>query len=445
MERQHLYAIWLQKVLSVKCDRLREITDAFSTPEEIFEASEMDLKISGVFTRAEINRIAERNLTEAEEIMRRCRELDIEILSYFDEAYPVTLKNIKDPPIVLYVKGRMPQLQDRLKVAMVGTREPTLLGKQTAFEFSYQLTRRNVCIISGGAEGIDTESHRGAMLAGGQTICVLGGGINHPYPKHGKRLREEIARRGALVSEYPPDQAPKLYSYPDRNRIISALSDAVVVVEAGSKSGTLITAAYAAEQNKPVFAVPGNIDKPASFGTNGLIAMGAGVITRYEMLLDWYCTDKRTADRLGQTFTAENIKMLRYLDYTEPIPYVRGIGMLYPPPQKYLEEKNKSSKDDKEAENSNKKTAGSKRLFSIQPDEKDSEAIKKQAEKQKTAVEQLTETLRTVYDTISETPKNAIQISAELSMNSYEVLALLTELELNGLIVHQGYGQYIRK
>jgi predicted Rossmann fold nucleotide-binding protein DprA/Smf involved in DNA uptake len=163
------------------------------------------------------------------------------------------------------------------------------------------------------------------------------------------------------------------------------------------------------------------------------------------MLLDWYCTDKRTADRLGQTFTAENIKMLRYLDYTEPIPYVRGIGMLYPPPQKYLEEKNKSSKDDKEAENSNKKTAGSKRLFSIQPDEKDSEAIKKQAEKQKTAVEQLTETLRTVYDTISETPKNAIQISAELSMNSYEVLALLTELELNGLIVHQGYGQYIRK
>lgn len=442
MAEQHVYDIWLQSVLSVKCPQVTEIAAYFGSAQHIYEADEMELKICGLFSRTEFRRIALRDLKPAESIYQRCLECGIDVLSFFDSAYPESLRNIPSPPLVLYIKGKMPDL-DRMKLAMVGTRTPSLLGKQIAYEFGFQLTRNKALIISGGAEGIDTEAHRGALLAGGSTICVLGCGINSSFPKAGQRLRQEVTKRGALISEYPPDAGATNYSYPDRNRLISGLSDAVMVVEAGPKSGSLITASYAALHRRPLFAVPGNIDNRNSFGTNGLIAMGAGLVYRYEMLLDWYNTNKRSADDLGQTFTYDIVNDFRAIDFTSPMPYVHGIGMLYPL-------QNKTAKPSKrQSDETDKKVTAQAKAPLTEADGESKEIGVHTAENvtdhKKISTEQLTETMKTVYDTISETPISVSEIITLVRMNASEVMSTLTELELSGLISLSSFGRYIRK
>ena len=175
MAEQHVYDIWLQSVLSVKCPQVTEIAAYFGSAQHIYEADEMELKICGLFSRTEFRRIALRDLKPAESIYQRCLECGIDVLSFFDSAYPESLRNIPSPPLVLYIKGKMPDL-DRMKLAMVGTRTPSLLGKQIAYEFGFQLTRNEALIISGGAEGIDdTDSQGGFRPDDGQIdLIVLG-------------------------------------------------------------------------------------------------------------------------------------------------------------------------------------------------------------------------------------------------------------------------------
>lgn len=222
--------------------------------------------------------------SQAESVLMRCAETGVQIVHYGDKRYPALLKEIHNPPILLFVKGELIP-EDRIAVAMVGSRHPSAYGLRMAHRFSYELAEAGVTVVSGMARGVDAEAHRGALKARGRTLAVLGSGINVIYPKENKKLYDEISEKGAIVSEFPFDTPPLPYHFPMRNRIIAGMSLGVVVVEAHSKSGSLITSSLAAEENREVYAIPGPVDAIQSRGTNSLIQQGAKLVQSAEDIL----------------------------------------------------------------------------------------------------------------------------------------------------------------
>lgn len=194
------------------------------------------------------------------------------LVNYFDKNYPVALKVLADPPLLLYVKGEIEE-KDRCAVAIVGTRQSSFYGLEMAEKFGSELAECSFCVISGFARGVDTGAHRGALKKG-RTIALLGAGLSHIYPAENRALAEELPHRGALVSEYPMDYSPKKHFFPKRNRLVSALSQAVLLIEAPLKSGAMITMEMAASQNKICFAMPGPIDRENFRGNHSLIKSG---------------------------------------------------------------------------------------------------------------------------------------------------------------------------
>lgn len=206
----------------------------------------------------------------------------IKIIKYGDNKYPEKLKNIYSSPKILYALGNE-ELLHKKSIAIIGCRKCTKIGAINAYKFGYELSKKDICIVSGFARGIDTYSHIGAIKEKGKTIAVLGSGLDVIYPKENLKLYYEILNSGGLIiSEYPLGSKPEKYHFPQRNRIISGLSDGVLVIEAKEKSGTLITVDYALDQGRDVYAIPGNIEKENSYGTNNLIKEGAIPVTRVE-------------------------------------------------------------------------------------------------------------------------------------------------------------------
>ena len=282
------YDVWLTLALGFSSAKPKAIHSLYSSVEEFYKGGEAEWRLSGVLKPKDIEALSATPLSKALEVIARCNELGITVLAFDDPDYPERLMELSDPPAVLYLKGRLPDFSSCLSIAMVGTRNATSYGKRASHVISGSLAKVGVIIVSGGAVGIDSLSHTGALEAGGVTVCVLGCGINFPYLTSNRRLREDIAVRGAVISEYPPDFPPGKYTFPVRNRIISGLSDGVVVVEAGEKSGSLITARLAAEQGRDVFAVMGNITSPYSRGTNALIKDGAIPVTDFTDIISNY-------------------------------------------------------------------------------------------------------------------------------------------------------------
>ncbi len=207
------------------------------------------------------------------------------VLTSDDEEYPASLREITDSPVVLYVKGRLPENLS-LSIAVVGSRNASLYGNSIAGQWSARLAEVGFTIVSGMARGIDTAAHTGALKARGQTVAVLGCGLTHIYPPENKKLSDSIAANGAIVSEFAMETLPMPYNFPRRNRIISGLSMGVVVVEAAVKSGALITADFALEQGREVYAVPGKVDSPTSKGVHALIKQGAKLVSCVEDILE---------------------------------------------------------------------------------------------------------------------------------------------------------------
>jgi DNA processing protein len=207
------------------------------------------------------------------------------VVTLYDESYPGNLRYSADRPIVLYVKGSL-EPRDNLAVAMVGCRRPSLYGLEQAQRFSGEFARRGVTVVSGMARGIDTCSHEGALKAGGRTIAVMGSGMGQIYPPENEQLARRISQSGAVVSEFPINTGPQRFHFPRRNRIISGLALGTLVVEAGRNSGSLITAHFAVEQGRDVFALPGKIDTPQAAGTNALIREGACLVTSIEDIIE---------------------------------------------------------------------------------------------------------------------------------------------------------------
>jgi len=253
-----------------------KLLERFGSAEAVFSATRTELEQLRLAPEA-VDTIIGRTLRfNAEAEIAAVRKLGGDVLLLDDGVYPASLREIYDPPIVLYVKGAWSECLDQPCIGVVGSRRCSTYGQNSALMLARDLAQRGMTVVSGFARGIDAAAHRGALEAGGRTVAVLGTGIDELYPRDHKKLAEEIlAQGGALVSQFPLGTPPVSENFPYRNRIISGLSLGVVVVEAAENSGSLITARLAMEQNREVFAVPGNITSRNSFGTNYLIK-GAG-------------------------------------------------------------------------------------------------------------------------------------------------------------------------
>jgi DNA processing protein len=249
-----------------------KLLERFGSAERLYRATRAELEQLRLPPEAVDSIIARDLLSRAEDEITRVKKLGGDILLLDDGVYPSSLREIYDPPIVLYVKGAWSECLDQPCIGVVGSRRCSTYGQNSAIMLARDLAQRGVTVVSGFARGIDAAAHRGALDAGGRTVAVLGTGIDEVYPRDHKKLAAEILDRGgALVSQFPLGTPPVSENFPYRNRIISGLSLGVVVVEAAENSGSLITARLAIEQNREVFAVPGNITSRNSFGTNYLI------------------------------------------------------------------------------------------------------------------------------------------------------------------------------
>lgn len=285
MAENLVYWVWLSMMQKITPGEKIKLLEHFVTPDKIWLASKDEIAALPFSNLKIYTQLADESIKKnSERVARALESMEIAVVTIYDRDYPVLLKNIYDPPLVLYIKGKL--VKDELMVAIVGSRRASPYGADISGSLAYGLAKRNVTVISGMARGIDSCSHRGALEAGGRTVAVLGCGVDVVYPPENKKLKKMIESSGAVISEYPPGTKPLPVNFIARNRIISGASAGTVVIEAGNRSGSLITAGYALEQGREVFAVPGNIDSPGSKGTNRLIKDGAKIVTCIDDILE---------------------------------------------------------------------------------------------------------------------------------------------------------------
>lgn len=269
-----LHWIWYAMLKGISCQRKRQLLEIFRSPDALFLAQKKDLEQVQGIKREEIPVLMNKDLTEASQIRIRCKERGIGILALADSGYPDTLRMLEDAPMVLYYMGQLPDWEGMPAIAMVGTRNATAHGLRIAHLFGAQAAACGGIVVSGGAKGIDGEALEGACRQGGTCIAVMAGGLDRWYPKENTPLFTEILQRGCLISEYPPGIGNAKWNFLQRNRLISGISQAVLVVEAPAKSGAMNTAQWAADQGKELYAVPGNVDGTHCQGSNQLLKDG---------------------------------------------------------------------------------------------------------------------------------------------------------------------------
>ena len=276
--------ILLNTIESFGYKRLEALLRAFGDTSGILKAGRFELLAVDGIDKVLAEKIAGLDRNKAIKEISLAEKAGVKITSVFDEAYPENLKNIYSPPVILYVKGEI-RPEDVDAVAVVGSRRPSYYGLSACERLSEELASRGITVISGLARGIDTAAHRGAVKSG-RTIAVLGNGLNGIYPRENKALADKISENGAVISEFPMEVQPNRRNFPKRNRVISGLSLGVLVVEAAEKSGSLITANLALNENKEIFAIPGQIGSVTSAGSNDLIKQGAKLVENTDDILE---------------------------------------------------------------------------------------------------------------------------------------------------------------
>lgn len=408
-----LYSVWLQQCVGYNFQKIKEVIEFFGSAEEIYKASPQQRRESGFFTQNQINRFSAYTLDNACDIIDKCEKLNYTVLSIEDEAYPKRLYEISNPPCVLYVHGRMPDVDNTLTIGIVGTRTATSEGIRNSFTFGRDLSMCGAIVVSGGALGIDCASHRGVLQNDGVTVCVLGCGINYNYLSENASMRKLIANNGAVISEYPPDYPPSNYTFPQRNRIISGLSNGILVIEAGVRSGSLITARLALEQNRDVFSVPGSLINAKAKGTNSLLKQGAITVTSYKDIVEEY------AQRYELIIEHESV----LADEAE----IEDVPVAGKPKQQTIKLNSDKTKREKlnidSADRQNNKQI---RNVSVCPVGVSEEAGR-------------------VFDALSSTPHYIDEIADKLNLPPQAVMSSLTELEIFGAAEAVSGGRYIRK
>lgn len=383
------YWVWLQTALGSGA-RTDEILAYFETPERLYLAGSNEWRLSGLFTEKRIEALRRTTPSETNNILRECNSKGYTIITPDSAVYPKRFRQLPDMPLVIYGLGDCSVINDELSIGIVGTRDASPYGIETAQKLSYRLAQAGATIVSGGALGIDSEAHAGAMLAKGHTMAFLGCGLSCDYLKENAPLRRAITRYGAVFSECQPFATPSRQSFPIRNRLISGASLGVLVVEAGVKSGSLITAKRAMEQGKDLFAVPGDIVRTSFDGANHLIQNGAKPVFSAADILCEY---------VGEYGHLINMDIARQsvadVDYVE---YRKG---------------NKSAKN----------------VTAQQTEEKSGE----EAPKKNQLDESVSPEARSVYGVLSESPVHIDDIVRATGLKMNIVLSSLTELEFNGV------------
>ena len=405
------YWIWLTTALGYNNPKIKRLYELYNDISLFYTGREREWRYCGIFTENEIKKLNKKSLKDVEKIISRCEQLEYSVLSIDDDKYPKCLINIYAPPAVLYISGTLPDVDNRLTIGIVGTRKATKYGIDNSYKFGYALSKYGVATISGGALGIDCASHRGSLAADGVSICVRGCGINYDYLKENEKMRQAITKRGAVISEYPPDEKPMKYHFPARNRIISALSDGVLIIESGATSGSLITADFALEQGKDVFALLGN-NSPQNEGSNNRIKEGSAIpVTDFMDILNSF-------DNLYVTEAEVDFDKIDF-DDIEAIP-VKGKKTFKAFNNKHISDNNITVESYKSKSENNKVKEKTK-----------NNSVKEIKHKDNINV---SDTARLIYEYISNEPVHIDKISSDLDIPVYRVLSSLTELEINGLV-----------
>lgn len=281
------YWVWLSLLSKLNKNIKRNLLLKYKEPKNIYKLEKKELIENNKIGEKTAEIILDENIRlKLDRYLKEMEKNKIDIITIKDKEYPNILKEIEDFPLMLYIKGNKNILNNK-NIAIIGCRECTEYGRKAAVYFSYNLAKENITIVSGLAKGIDTYSHIGALKAGGKTIAVLGNGLDIIYPKQNEKIYEKIVKfGGAIIAEYPLGTKPEKNNFPERNRIISGMSKGVLIIEAKEKSGTIITADFALDQGRDVFAVPGNINSVNSVGTNRLIKEGATPVTNFRDVLE---------------------------------------------------------------------------------------------------------------------------------------------------------------
>ena len=285
--KDRLFEIWFSLRCGVQNKEFQPLLETYGTPYDLYKADENELE-SLPCSRSLKLRLADKSLKEASRISEFCKQSGIRILFWQDEDYPASLRPLRDPPVLLYCKGNLPDLSRKLCISVVGTRSMSEYGKRIAYKIGYELGAAGAVVVSGMALGNDGVAAAGTILAGGATVAVLGSGIDVPYPREHDKLFAEITSHGAILTEFAPGTPPEGRNFPIRNRIISGLSPGTVVVEGDLKSGAMITARTAILQGRDIYAFPGNVGETNSAGTNSLISDGAAITLSARDILENY-------------------------------------------------------------------------------------------------------------------------------------------------------------
>lgn len=283
-----IYWIWLSLKCGYDTPMFTKLYSHFGSVEDIFNSTQEQLEQIDGFTKKQMESLLNKDTESAYSVLNKCKRMNFGILPFNDELYPSRLRTIKNPPVVLYYAGRLPEIDNEVCIATVGTRTPTPYGCRCAYEISYDLAASGAVIVSGMAFGIDSICHRAALDAGGKTVAVFGCGLDIVYPKENQDLYKSLIAQGTIISEYAPGTKPTSYSFPQRNRIISGMSLGTMLIESKLKSGAMITARKTLEQGRDLFAVPGRVGEYNSMGPNSLIQGGAKSVSEAKDILIEY-------------------------------------------------------------------------------------------------------------------------------------------------------------
>lgn len=377
---------------------LSEIIEYFGSAKALFDAGETEWRMSPVLVPRQIEKLCESTEDQANEVLATCKMNGWQVVPYDDPHYPERLRSIFNPPAVLYVDGELPDIDNSIVIGIVGTRRASDYAVKAADVMSRGIAERGAIVASGGALGVDTAAHNGAMLAGGKTIAILGCGLGTKYLMENKPLRDAVVKNGALITEFQPFTPASKYTFPIRNRIISGISLGVLVVEASVKSGSLITANYALEQGRDVFALPCSILDPAFAGTNKLIDDGAIVATKPLDLLYPYAEE-----------------------YGVKIDEVKSVGKIM-----------------RETGDKSANVYGKARDISFD----NLQAGRKKREARQKAAAELSGKTKAVFNALGEEYQSADEISRAAGLSIGEALTALTALEIAGLAASAGGKRY---
>lgn len=388
------YWIWLQRTLGTGKET-EELLSYFGDPRKIYEAGRKNLLMSGIINHKIADSLAMFSPSESYNVIKQCENNGWKIITYDDENFPPMLRSLNDCPVVLYVHGDEKVLKSQLCIGIVGTRNASEYGIKAAKDISYSLAQTGVVIVSGGAVGIDAAAHLAAIEAGGKTVAFLGNGLGSDYLMENEKLRQNIAENGALVSEFLPFTPPTRFTFPVRNRLISGMCKGTIVVEAGEKSGSIITAKNAIKQGRDIFAVPGEIFNKKHAGTNYLINNGAVPVFGVSDVIDYY---------------SDIIMELN--------------GGIIP--------------DINSNFRMNEESHAEKKIQVTWETVKKEPPVRKNQEKAQLP-EFATENAKKLYGIITENAKTADEYVVETGMSVQDVLSAITELELYGIVMmHSG-------